>query len=67
MTNKEEKAEALKYLSTLRGQYIMGQALYIAIQTLKAVPDPYTEHSNIRDMEYFMDKLFPMFKELKEE
>jgi hypothetical protein len=66
MTNKEERAEALKFLGSLRGQYIMGQALYVAAETLKAVPDPYTEHSNIADMEYLMENIFPMFKQLKE-
>ena len=65
MTKQSGRAEAVRFLSSLRGQYIMGQALYTAIETLKAVPEPYTEHSNIEDMEYLQDEVFPMFKELK--
>lgn len=61
-----ERKGALKFMSSLRGQFIMGQALYIAAETLKKVDEPFTELSNIADMEYLMDNVFPMFKQLKE-
>lgn len=62
----DERKEALKFLGSLRGQYIMGQALYVAAETLKKVDEPFTELSNIADMEYLMEHVFPMFKQLKE-
>jgi hypothetical protein len=36
---------------SLRGRYIIGQALAVAIQTMKKVPMPHREVSNIQDME----------------
>jgi hypothetical protein len=58
----EEKDQAMKFLVSMRGQYIVSQALYHAIQTMEKVPAPYTEVSNITDMKYLMDNLFPIFK-----
>jgi len=36
---------------SLRGRYIIGQALSVAIQTMRKVPMPHREVSNIEDME----------------
>jgi hypothetical protein len=44
----------------------MGQALHVAIREMKAVPEPHTEHSNIADMEFLKDNLFPMFSVLED-
>jgi ethanolamine utilization protein EutP (predicted NTPase) len=57
-----ETTQALKFLNSMRGQYIVSQALYHAIQTMEKVPAPHTEVSNIEDMKYLMDNLFPIFK-----
>ena len=65
MKNNEEFKRALAFAQSLRGQYIIGQALYIAIETMKKVPAPHTEISNIKNMEYLMDNLFPIFKYVK--
>jgi hypothetical protein len=61
----DERKEALNFMCSLRGQYILAQALYVAAETLKKVDEPFTELSNIADMEYLMDNVFPMFKQLK--
>lgn len=57
--------DALKFAATARGSYIIGQALYIAATELDKVPDRYKEVSNIADMHYLMDNLYPLFKAIK--
>ena len=53
---------AVKFLQSIRGQYIISQALFHAIETLNKVePEAMREISNIRDMEYLHTNLFPMF------
>lgn len=61
----DERKDALNFMCSLRGQYILAQALYVAAETLKKVPAPHTELSNIADMEYLMDHLYPIYKELE--
>ena len=51
------------FACSLRGQLIISQALIIAIQELKKVPSPYTETSNILDMEDLHRHLFPIYDE----
>ena len=65
--NKEEKADALRekaaaLFSSWRGQYIISQALYKAIEGMEKVEPPVMrELSNIEDMKLIMKGLFPMF------
>ena len=56
-----EQRKAVQFTSTFRGQYIISQALAVAIDSLKEVPEPYTEHSNIADMQYLLDNLFTIY------
>jgi len=58
--------QALMFFNSVRGRYIISQALYYAIKTLEKVPSPHTEVSNIEDMQFLLDNLFPMFKSLQE-
>ena len=62
-TSKHE--QAIGFLNSMRGRYIMAQALSIAIKTMSAVPSLHTEVSNIADMEYIRENLldFP-FEEI---
>ena len=69
MTEKEkEKLEKdlkkenqiLRFANGLRGQYIISQALYYGIKSLKEVEPPFQEQSNISDME-FLQGIYPMF------
>jgi hypothetical protein len=53
--------KAVQFLNSVRGRYILGQALHIAVEELKRVPPPYREESNIADMEFLVDELFPMY------
>jgi hypothetical protein len=52
---------ARQFSNSLRGRYIIGQALHIAIGELKKVPLPHREESNIADMEFLMNELFPIY------
>jgi hypothetical protein len=55
--------EAREFMDSMRGQYIIGQALCLAIDSLNAVePADLREASNISDMEYLRDNLFPIFE-----
>ena len=46
----------------IRDQFIISQALVIAIRELNSVPEPHTELSNIADMERLRDTHYPLFK-----
>jgi len=58
--------EVIEFASSLRGQYIIGQALWYGIRELKKVKPQRRELSNIRDMEYLMNNLFNLFSTVKE-
>ena len=69
MTNELEKCDrdhedavkASAFINSLRGRYIMAQALHYAIQALSAVEGVHREVSNIKDMEYLRSTLFNDF------
>ena len=46
----------------IRDQFILSQALVIAIRELNKVPEPHTELSNIADMERLRDEHYPIYK-----
>jgi len=48
----------------MRERYIITQALVVAIKELKKVPAPYTEISNIADMEYLLETTFAEFAQV---
>ena len=48
--------DGMKFLASLRGQLIMAQALYVAIDTLEKVePEYMQEKSNIADMRFLQN------------
>ncbi len=58
----DKKEMAAELFNSWRGQYIISQALYKAIQVMEKVePDYMRELSNIEDMKLIMEQLFPMF------
>lgn len=63
---KEGRLKAIEFLSSDRGMYIMGQALFVAIQAMEKVPKNKKEPSNIADMKFLMDYLFPIYKYILE-
>ena len=63
-TSTKELHEAIEFAESLRGNYIIGQALFYAIKELEKVPSPYREVSNISDMKYLRDELYKFPDEL---
>ena len=61
-----EKKEAIKFAQSMRGQLIISQALMVAITKLRMVDKPLQQTSNIKDMEYLLNELYPMYKIVKE-
>jgi len=60
---KPNPEQAIRFMFSSRGQYIMGQALAVAIESLNEVePEARREISNISDMQYLLDNLFPIGK-----
>ena len=57
----EYKWEAEEFINSPRGQFIMSQALCLAIKKLEEVKGVMQEKSNIADMKYLQDELFPMY------
>ena len=55
----DQELRALDFLASPRGRYVVAQALYHGIRTLKQVePDVMQEKSDIDDMEYLRETLF---------
>ncbi len=63
-SSTKELHEAIEFAESLRGNYILGQALHYAIKELEKVPVPYREVSNISDMKYIRDNLYMFPEEL---
>ena len=61
---RDQFDEAAEFLGTMRGRYILSRALCVAIDSMSLVPAPHTERSDIADMEFMLDGLFPGFKAL---
>ena len=59
---KEDRHEAIEFADSWRGQYIISQALHIAISTLENIEKSLREESNIDDMKYLEHYVFPMYQ-----
>ena len=57
-----ELDQAKEFAISMRGQYILSQALCLAIEKMNEQPENRREVSNISDMEYLRDELFPIYK-----
>ena len=63
MKNKNENSLefATGFAKSIRGKFILGQALHYAIIELEKKDNPLREVSNISDMKLLRDFLYPMF------
>jgi len=59
LSNKDRKYIAKALCESVRGSYLISQALYKAIKIMKQ--EKYPEESNIQDMEMLLE-LFPLFR-----
>ena len=57
----KDKEKAIKFAQSIRGQYILSQALTKAIKVMEKEPRIKKELSNIADMKYLVHNLFPIF------
>lgn len=48
----KDQRQAIKFLQTIDGQFLLISALHLGIKAMKRVPAPRTEISNIADMEF---------------
>ena len=63
--NEENHDNAMRFLVSFRGRYIIGQALYYAIKEMESVePEIHQEKSNNEDMKYLRDELFNLPEEM---
>ena len=65
--DRQKFSTARDFFTSTRGQYIVGQALHIAIEALESVEGVHKEVSNISDMKYIRDELFPIYTALHED
>ncbi len=56
-----EQVKAEEFANSMRGQFILSQALCLAIEELEEVEGPMQEKSNISDMSYLVEEMFPMY------
>ena len=66
LMENEKRREALEFACSTRGLYIISQALCVAIQAMEKVPKKKRELSNIADMRFLMETLFPIYKNIQE-
>mgnify|MGYP003657124065 CR=1 FL=1 len=66
MPETETDNQAVQFLNSMRGRYIMAQALYYAIKELESIEGIHKEQSNIVDMKFLRDELFNFPKEVFE-
>jgi hypothetical protein len=57
----QRRTMALGMVKSMRGTYIISQALFIAKEELEKVTGPHREQSNIEDMEMLIEGLFSLY------
>jgi len=62
MTKQEQ---AIRFAQGMRGQYIISQALYLAIESINKRPKRKQEPSNVVDMTFLMKHLFSMYYQVQ--
>ena len=75
MNKTEEKIAAINFANSMRGKYIISQALNYAIKHLRKLEDrknqypkngEHAEPSNRKDMEFLETNVFPFYAATKE-
>jgi len=57
----DNRMKALNLFNSVRGNYIVGQALYLAMEHIKERHTIQQEPSNMADMELMMTEMFPLY------
>lgn len=56
---EDERRRAMLLFDSQRGKFIIGQALYLALQKLGETPEQFQEKSNMADMRLLQKIFFP--------
>jgi len=56
--------ETIEFAQSPRGKFIQAQALYYGIQKLSEIDGVMREVSNISDMQYLLDVLYPGYENI---
>lgn len=59
---QKKKMHAQTIANSLRGQYLISQALCLAVKVLRKRPKHLQEPSNMADMEMLIEHVFPIYK-----
>jgi len=60
-----KEAKAWNLLLSPRGEFIISQALCLAVKELKSRPPTRQEPNNVQDMETLIEGLFPIFRAME--
>tara|TARA_Y100001951_G_C11093797_1_gene158189 strand:- start:224 stop:520 length:297 start_codon:yes stop_codon:yes gene_type:complete len=63
-TKKHE--DALLLVDSMRGRFIISQALVLAIASIESRPETQQEPSNVEDMRLLLEELFPLYQAIYE-
>ena len=56
---EDATSQGIEFLTSIRGRYIIAQALYYGVKALESVePEVYQEKSNIEDMKFLQETVF---------
>ena len=67
MKPKTKKQRAMLLMDSMRGHFIVSQALLLAIKSMESrTKIEEQEPSNVADMQLLLDELFPMYKPVHE-
>jgi len=59
MTEQDSTSQGIEFLTSMRGRYIVSQALYYGLKALESVtPEVRQEKSNIEDMKFLQETVF---------
>jgi hypothetical protein len=61
-----DREAAVKFLNSMRGQYILSQALCLAIKEINSREPHRREPSNVADMEFLLENLFPIYRAVEQ-
>jgi len=61
-SNVVDKNSAVELFRSSKGEYLMSKALFYGVQEISERPKREQERSNMDDMKYIYNKIFPIFK-----
>jgi len=66
MSNKKSIDDAMQFVNTERGHFILSQALFLALQSMEKRPSEKREYANEADMKFLLKNLFMIYPAIEE-